>query len=54
MKKKQLIEEIDIKMRLIRINLHSRCGSSYPHKTDKEGWEMYGRLQGLAWARVRI
>ena len=54
MNKKQAIEEIDMKIRELRINLYSRCKANYPHKADREGWEIYGRLQGLAWARIRI
>ena len=52
--KEKAIKKIDLQMKLLRENLHSRCGTSYPHKTDKEGWEMYGKLQGLAWVRVMI
>ena len=54
MNKKELIKEIDMKIRELRINLCSRCGPNYPHKSDKEGWEIYGKLKGLSWVIVRI
>jgi len=54
MNKEEAIKETNRKLKELELNLHSRCGFNYPHKTDKEGWEIYGRLQGLAWVIVNI
>jgi hypothetical protein len=38
------------KFREVNEDFRLKYGNNYPSLTDKEGWEQYGILQGLAYA----